>query len=62
MKQWGFKGLSVSHGTSKSHRSDGSTGQNQSPGKGFKSKKMTDRMGGNNVTVVKTNLLELEML
>ncbi|KAF0467416.1 translation protein [Gigaspora margarita] len=51
MKRWGFKGMPASHGTSKTHRSAGSTGQNQSPGRVFKGKKMAGRMGGNNVTV-----------
>ena len=40
MKRWNFGGLRASHGGSVSHRSHGSTGQNQDPGKVFKGKKM----------------------
>jgi len=46
MKRWGFKGLPATHGVSLSHRSIGSTGQRQDPGKVFKGKKMPGRMGG----------------
>jgi ribosomal protein L3 len=45
MKRWGFKGLKASHGVSLSHRSLGSTGQRQDPGRVFKGKKMPGRMG-----------------
>ena len=45
MKRWGFKGQSSSHGASKSHRSLGSTGQNSSPSKVWKGKKMSGKMG-----------------
>ncbi len=45
MKRWGFKGLRASHGVSASHRSHGSTGQRQDPGKVFKNKKMAGHMG-----------------
>lgn len=51
MKRWGFKGQGASHGVSVSHRSLGSTGQNTSPGRVFKGKKMPGRMGGERVTV-----------
>src|SRR5580692_1345189 len=40
MKRWNFKGLRATHGVSVSHRSHGSTGQRQDPGKVFKNKKM----------------------
>ncbi|MGE5932722.1 large ribosomal subunit protein uL3, partial [Klebsiella quasipneumoniae] len=40
MKRWGFGGLRATHGVSVSHRSLGSTGQRQDPGKVFKNKKM----------------------
>jgi large subunit ribosomal protein L3 len=46
MKKWGFGGLPASHGVSVSHRSLGSTGQRQDPGKVFKGKKMHGYMGG----------------
>jgi len=45
MKRHGFKGLRASHGVSISHRSHGSTGQCQDPGKVFKGKKMAGHMG-----------------
>jgi large subunit ribosomal protein L3 len=51
MKRWGFKGLRASHGVSVSHRSHGSTGQRQDPGKVFKGKKMAGHMGDRRITV-----------
>lgn len=54
MKRHGFKGMPATHGTSKSHRAIGSTGQCQDPGRVFKGKKMAGRMGG--VRVTKQNL------
>ena len=45
MKRWGFGGLRATHGVSVSHRSLGSTGQRQDPGKVFKIKKMAGHMG-----------------
>ena len=51
MKRWNFRGLEASHGVSVSHRSHGSTGQRQDPGKTFKGKKMAGQMGVANVTV-----------
>jgi large subunit ribosomal protein L3 len=45
MKKYNFAGLRASHGVSVSHRSHGSTGQNQDPGKVFKGKKMAGHMG-----------------
>ena len=61
MKRHNFKGLRATHGVSVSHRSHGSTGQCQSPGKVFKGKKMAGHMGAAKVTtqnlqVVKTDL------
>ncbi|MBM3590835.1 MAG: 50S ribosomal protein L3 [Alphaproteobacteria bacterium] len=51
MKRWNFRGLEASHGVSISHRSHGSTGQRQDPGKTFKGKKMAGHMGSDNTTV-----------
>jgi large subunit ribosomal protein L3 len=51
MKRWGFRGLRASHGVSVSHRSHGSTGHSQDPGKVFKGKKMAGHMGDRRVTV-----------
>ena len=61
MKRHNFSGLRASHGVSVSHRSHGSTGQCQGPGKVFKGKKMAGHMGAAKVTtqnlqVVKTDL------
>jgi large subunit ribosomal protein L3 len=50
MKRWGFGGLRATHGVSVSHRSLGSTGQRQDPGKVFKNKKMAGQMGNKNRT------------
>ena len=60
MKRWGFGGLRATHGVSVSHRSHGSTGQRQDPGKVFKNKKMAGHMGDRqrtqqNLTVVGTD-------
>jgi large subunit ribosomal protein L3 len=45
IKRWGFGGLRATHGVSLSHRSHGSTGNRQDPGKVFKNKKMAGHMG-----------------
>jgi large subunit ribosomal protein L3 len=50
MKRHNFRGLRASHGVSISHRSLGSTGQRQSPGKTFKNKKMAGHLGNERVT------------
>ncbi|MCO6419466.1 50S ribosomal protein L3 [Siccirubricoccus sp. KC 17139] len=50
MKRWNFAGLEASHGVSISHRSHGSTGNRQDPGKTFKNKKMAGHMGVERVT------------
>ncbi len=60
MKRWNFRGLRATHGVSVSHRSIGSTGNRQDPGKVFKNKKMPGHMGAEQVTtlnlvVVKTD-------
>ena len=69
IKRWNFGGLRASHGVSVSHRSHGSTGQRQDPGKVFKGKKMAGHMGDKirtiqNIEVIKTdkenNLLYLK--
>mmetsp|Transcript_33066 Transcript_33066/g.92596 ORF Transcript_33066/g.92596 Transcript_33066/m.92596 type:complete len:370 (+) Transcript_33066:51-1160(+) len=51
MKRWGFKGLRASHGVSKAHRSIGSTGACQDPGRVWKGKKMAGHMGDKKRTV-----------
>ena len=50
MKRWNFGGLRATHGVSLSHRSHGSTGQRQDPGKVFKGKKMAGHLGTETVT------------
>lgn len=50
MKRWNFKGLEATHGVSISHRSHGSTGNRQDPGKTFKNKKMAGHLGSERVT------------
>ena len=50
MKRWNFSGLEASHGVSISHRSHGSTGNRQDPGKTFKNKKMAGHLGVERVT------------
>ena len=66
MKRWNFGGLRASHGVSVSHRSHGSTGNSQDPGKVFKGKKMAGHMGDRlrtmlNIEIIKTDL-ENELL
>ena len=61
IKRWNFGGLRASHGVSISHRSHGSTGQRQDPGKVFKNKKMAGHMGDKlrtmlNLEVVKSDI------
>jgi len=61
MKRWNFGGLRATHGVSVSHRSHGSTGQRQDPGKVFKGKKMAGHLGSERVTtqnlvVVRTDI------
>ena len=61
MKRHNFGGLRATHGVSVSHRSHGSTGQRQDPGKVFKGKKMAGHMGDKlrtmqNIEVIKTDL------
>lgn len=58
MKRHNFGGLRASHGVSISHRSHGSTGQRQDPGKVFKGKKMAGHMGQRRVTL--QNLIVIE--
>jgi large subunit ribosomal protein L3 len=52
MKRWNFAGLEASHGVSVSHRSHGSTGNRQDPGKTFKNKKMAGHLGVERVTTL----------
>jgi len=60
MKRHNFGGLRASHGVSISHRSHGSTGQNQDPGRVFKGKKMAGRMGGKKVTKQNLKIINVD--
>jgi large subunit ribosomal protein L3 len=60
MKRHGFRGMPASHGTSRSHRSLGSTGNCQDPGKVFKGKKMAGRMGADRVTVQNLRIVKVD--
>ena len=51
VKRWNFRTQDMTHGNSRSHRVPGSIGQNQSPGKVFKGKKMSGHLGNERVTV-----------
>ena len=61
MKRHNFGGLRASHGVSISHRSHGSTGQNQDPGRVFKGKKMAGRMGNKRVTKQNLRIIEIDI-
>ncbi|WP_250310945.1 50S ribosomal protein L3 [Rickettsia endosymbiont of Oedothorax gibbosus] len=58
MKRHNFRGLEASHGVSVSHRSHGSTGGRQDPGKVFKNKKMAGHMGSTRVTIQNLKIVD----
>lgn len=60
MKRWNFAGLEASHGVSVSHRSHGSTGQRQDPGRTFKGKKMAGHLGVETVTVQNLEVVKVD--
>jgi len=60
MKRWNFGGLEASHGVSVSHRSHGSTGQRQDPGRTFKGKKMAGHLGEERVTVQNLQIVSVD--
>ena len=60
MKRWNFRGLEASHGVSVSHRSHGSTGNRQDPGKTFKNKKMAGHMGVDRVTTLNIEVAAID--
>ena len=60
MKRHNFAGLEASHGVSISHRSHGSTGQRQDPGKVFKGKKMAGHLGAERVTVQNLKVVAID--
>ena len=61
MKRWNFGGLEASHGVSVSHRSHGSTGQRQDPGRVFKGKKMAGHYGVENVTTQNLEIVRTDV-
>jgi len=61
MKRHNFGGLRASHGVSVSHRSHGSTGQRQDPGKVFKGKKMAGHMGNTRVTTLNLEVVRTDV-
>jgi large subunit ribosomal protein L3 len=60
MKRWNFAGLEASHGVSISHRSHGSTGQRQDPGRVFKGKKMAGHLGVERVTIQNLEIMQVD--
>jgi large subunit ribosomal protein L3 len=61
MKRWNFGGLRATHGVSVSHRSIGSTGGRQDPGKTFKNKKMPGHMGVDRVTTQNLRVVQTDV-
>ena len=61
MKRWNFRGLEASHGVSISHRSLGSTGNRQDPGKTFKNKKMAGHMGQDRITTLNLSVARVDV-
>ncbi|PLK59046.1 50S ribosomal protein L3 [Candidatus Palibaumannia cicadellinicola] len=61
VKRWNFHTQDASHGNSLSHRVPGSIGQNQSPGKVFKNKKMAGHMGNKRVTVQSLDVIRIDL-
>ena len=60
MKRWNFRGLEASHGVSVSHRSHGSTGNRQDPGKTFKNKKMAGHLGVERITTLNLEIAGID--
>lgn len=60
IKRWNFSGQDATHGNSISHRVLGSTGQNQTPGRVFKGKKMPGHMGSERVTVQSLEVVRVD--
>src|ERR1700744_6078704 len=61
MKRWNFGGLRATHGVSLSHRSLGSTGNRQDPGRTFKGKKMAGHLGQENVTTLNLTVFRVDV-
>jgi large subunit ribosomal protein L3 len=61
MKRWNFGGLRATHGVSISHRSIGSTGGRQDPGKTWKNKKMPGHMGVDRITTLNLRVVQTDV-
>jgi large subunit ribosomal protein L3 len=61
VKRWNFATQDFTHGNSLSHRAPGSIGQNQSPGKVFKGKKMAGHMGAERVTTQNLDVVRVDV-
>ena len=61
MKRWNFGGLRATHGVSLSHRSHGSTGNRQDPGRTFKNKKMAGHLGQETVTTLNLTVFRVDV-
>jgi large subunit ribosomal protein L3 len=61
MKRWNFGGLRATHGVSVSHRSIGSTGGRQDPGRTFKNKKMPGQMGATRITTLNLKVMQTDV-
>ncbi|WP_343154187.1 50S ribosomal protein L3 [Buchnera aphidicola (Aphis aurantii)] len=60
VKRWNFRTQDATHGNSLSHRAPGSIGQNQTPGRVFKGKKMAGQLGNKRVTVQNLNIIRID--
>ena len=61
IKRWNFSSQRMTHGNSLSHRAPGSIGQNQSPGKVFKGKKMAGQLGNKQVTTQSLEVVRVDV-
>lgn len=61
IKRWNFRMQDASHGNSLSHRAPGSIGQNQTPGRVFKGKKMAGQLGDNRITVQNLDIIDINI-
>ncbi|QJC32536.1 50S ribosomal protein L3 [Enterobacteriaceae endosymbiont of Donacia dentata] len=62
VKRWNFKTQDASHGNSLSHRVPGSIGQNQTPGKVFKGKKMAGQLGNKKITIQNLHIVKINLI
>ncbi|OQM34100.1 50S ribosomal protein L3 [bacterium endosymbiont of Pedicinus badii] len=60
IKRWHFRSQDATHGNSLSHRAPGSIGQNQTPGRTFKGKKMSGRLGNKKVTIQNLKIIRID--